>query len=428
MPATILDIQHKERPNPAAWVRISDFTTAVAGTIDSAAVMQSPHISLYCLDSDEERFIFVETPPDVDLSHHPFFFQAQFEHAQRLIAVPYDEMHALADAVQTDGAELILLYSVGRCGSTLLSEVFNQPENVVSLSEPDVFTHLLSMREPDGSQDEAIKRLLRTSMVALMKPLWPKRPSAWAIKFRSYAVELADLIDALFPAAKKLFMYRNAEDWARSTARAFQKLESERGSVGTAVERSWAQRVARINGLTERLFGDTPPPPLRQVVQRLDVRAGPLQTRAIQLRTRLFPALLAYEERLRQGDLSRMEYITLEWVSGMARYLALRQQGVRLLAFRYEELVAQPETMLHEIYDYCGWPRTAVAAALPIFAHDSQRGTSLARTAVRGDKANKITDTHLAQLRRIISQFPDLQTPHVILPGTIGVATGHTAP
>ncbi|MCA9927222.1 MAG: hypothetical protein KC419_02040, partial [Anaerolineales bacterium] len=309
--------------------------------------------------------------------------------------------------------------SVGRCGSTLLSEVFNQFDDVISLSEPDVFTDLLKMRDENGRFDSELKQLIHSSLFALMTPLTPKRPSHWAIKFRSYNVELADLIYEVVPQAKALFMYRNAVDWARSTARAFQKLQSEKGSVGTAVERKWAARSAALHGWT----GEQPVGLVQKLLNRVDRQAGVLSQPSLTLRKRLFPALAAYEPQLINGELSRMEYITLEWVSAMQKYVSLHRQGVPMLAFRYEELVAQPEPMLSHILAYAGLQTSDLAALLTVFEKDSQRGTSLARTAVRSGSDNELTEIHLNQLHALLKNHPDIATSDVILPDTIGFET-----
>lgn len=419
MSATILHINKRQRPNPLGWVRLADFETVEGAPISAEYVLKRPQVSLYCLDHENKRFIFTESDPDIDLTQAPFFFQAQFEHAQRLIAVPYEEMHALIDERPYADEQIILLYSVGRCGSTLMSEVFNHQEDVISLSEPDIFTDLLKMRQPDGSNDDLIKRLLKTSMLSLMKPMPHKQATKYAIKFRSYGIELAELIAELFPKARNLFMYRNAEDWARSTARAFQKLESEKGSVGSENQRRWAQRREKLRSL----FGDDAPAPVQKIISRMDGRAGVLSQRALALRSAFFPALKNFETQLQNGELSRIEYITIEWVSGICRFWSCHEKGIHMLPFRYEELVADPRQILSEIFVYCDLPETAVADALPIFEKDSQRGTEIARTAVQHDSANRLTEAHLTQLHALIEKFPEIESADVILPGTIGRMT-----
>ena len=57
----------------------------------------------------------------IDLLQAPFYFIAQYEAAQRVIAVPYDTFHALARKIEIDPKRILLFYSTGRCGSTLFS-------------------------------------------------------------------------------------------------------------------------------------------------------------------------------------------------------------------------------------------------------------------------------------------------------------------
>lgn len=421
MTAQILNIHHRYRHSPTAWVRFEDFVVSDGEPISAEVVLNTPNVTLYCLDKQKNRFIFTQADPTVDLTQHPFFFQAQFEHAQRLIAVPFESLHKLTENLEVSAEQFVFLYSVGRCGSTLLSEVFNQFDNVVSLSEPDIFTQLLIMRPENGQNDSFFRRLLRTSLLALMKPMPPKRPTHYVIKFRSYGVELADLIADLFPEAHHLFMYRNAEDWARSTARAFQKLESEKGSVGNLQERRWFRRAERLTAVSQKLFGQTTPNLMQKVINQVDGRAGALSQPSLTLRLKLFPALRPYLSQLQKGELSRMEYITLEWVSGLCRAMSLQEQGVSILPFRYEELIEDPEPFLRQLFAHCGMSVIGFDQVLSVFENDSQRGTSLAQKAVRQDSQNLLTDSHLQQLRNLLHTFPEIERPDVILPGTIGI-------
>ncbi|MCP5099373.1 MAG: hypothetical protein GY943_27785, partial [Chloroflexi bacterium] len=79
----------------------------------------------------------------------------------------------------------------------------------------------------------------------------------------------------------------------------------------------------------------------------------------------------------------------------------------------------QPRLNVAGILDYSGIPVDDMDGLMQVFTQDSQRGTSLARTAVRTDSNNQLTDMHLDQLRQLICNHPKLATPHVILPGTL---------
>src|SRR3712207_7974264 len=55
-----------------------------------------------------------------------------------------------------------LIYSTGRCGSTLVSRAFNQADSIISLSEPDVYTQIQARRAVDASRDTETSDLVRS--------------------------------------------------------------------------------------------------------------------------------------------------------------------------------------------------------------------------------------------------------------------------
>src|SRR3954451_21795919 len=192
MDAQRLIIERKIRDKPFGLASLEHFEYREAEQVDPRIVVTQPTISLYCLDHDNQRAIFVETPPDVDLSQAPFYFQAQYDAAQSLIAVSYDTLHALADDVALDPARIILVYSTGRCGSTVVSRVLSQADGVYSFSEPDALTQLVAFRECDRSNDPLVSTLVRDCTKIMCAATQSGGASAWAFKFRSYVVELSD--------------------------------------------------------------------------------------------------------------------------------------------------------------------------------------------------------------------------------------------
>ena len=174
MAAKVLHIKRKLNIPTESLVNVRNFRYQEGEDVDAGIIIRNPSLSLYCLDDSKKRAIFVETPPDIDLSEAPFYYQAQFQHALRLIAVPYEDLHRLAREAGDPFEKLVLIYSVGRCGSTLLSRVFNQVHEVVSLSEPDVFTQIVGLRNPDGSRDRDIEELLLSCTRILGNPFLGK--------------------------------------------------------------------------------------------------------------------------------------------------------------------------------------------------------------------------------------------------------------
>jgi Sulfotransferase domain len=346
--AKVLAIDDRLRRGPWARVRPADFAFHETGTTDSSCVFEDPTLSLYCIDTGARVALFVRTPPEVDLSRASFLYQTQYEAATELVSVPFDELHRLAAAKPLPPDRLVQVCSTGRCGSTLVSHAFAAAANVVSLSEPDVYNQLHFLRDEQSPEFEA---LVKTCTIVLCAP----RPAGtWAVKFRSPQIELAEpLLDA-FPGAKTVFLYRQADSYARSAARAFGSFSPERLA-------DWDDRADR-----------TPRP------RSLADRAQPDWFRS--------PA----------------DVLSWLWSTSMLRALALQQRGVPMFIARYEELKAHPAEVLTAMFDYCG-VSIAPEALAAVLAKDSQEGTGLSRATAK-ESTSELTEEHRLAFRRCLAE------------------------
>ena len=118
MMATTFEIVERLRERPFQLTDVSDFRSREIGQLPAAKILENPRITLYSLDFENSRAVFVETPVDVDLSQAPFYFITQFEKAKTVLTMPFETMLQLAQSVSIDDNRLIFIYSVGRCGST----------------------------------------------------------------------------------------------------------------------------------------------------------------------------------------------------------------------------------------------------------------------------------------------------------------------
>jgi hypothetical protein len=341
-------------------------------------VVEHPQISLYCLDEKNRQAIFAELSPGVDLVQAPFYYQAQFDHAQRLIAVPYEQLPYLADLLPGAPERLILIHNIGRCGSTLLHHVLNQVEGVISLSEPDVLTQFVSLHSIYHQRQAELIELLRYCVRFISKPALYSRPaSTYALKFRNQCIEIIDLLYQAFPQAHHLFLYRSAEGW-----------------------------VSSLYGLVSRHSAPPEEIPLTEAIQQWsDYTGRPIS-----------PAALGIG--FQSETLSLAEYATVAWLIMIDRYLAFYQAGCTMPALRYEELKTHQARSLAAIFEDCHLPAAAIPQALAAFTKDSQEGTRLARTNPEEGSPYTLTETQKAQIRAILNQYQKLQAPAFILPGT----------
>ncbi len=377
MTARRLVIEAKQRPYPLAVASPDHFRVRDAGAADPAVVL-SPRFSLYCLDHDRRRALFVETGPQTDLTTATFYYQAQYEAATALVAVPYETLHALARQVRVDDSGLVLMFSVGRCGSTLAGRAF-AAAGIPVCSEPDAFTQLVSLRAAGRCDDATLADLVRSCA-----QLTFRAQGRQVVKFRSFAIELAELLLRGYPAATVVFLYRQAHSWTQSSLRAFSAYDP-------------AMEANPMPGPAEPARG-----------------AG--QT-AVQNRLGLLVPLLAHY-RARVGRLlSPLECLACQWVRQMHLALSLYRSGVPVYPMRYEDLAAAPLPALASLFARCGvTPDEAQWLAVQRVLHaDSQAGTSLSRLTL-GRHATTWEEALRGELNRVIADLSTVVTPHTILP------------
>jgi hypothetical protein len=372
MSVQVLQIERKIRSDPLWPVGLADFETTPAGSVAPAILTDEPTITPYSLDHANRQAVFVETPAGVDLSQAPFYYQWQYEHARRLFVAPYTLLYDLTQASDNRGENLIFIHSTGRCGSTLFSHALNRAPSVISLSEPDIYTLLVGLRNSHSSDDTEVSHLICALTLLLCKPTPVKtQPTHWAVKFRSMALEIGDLLYAQFPQAKTVFLYRNAESWARSMTNAF------------------------------RIF---------------DPAMAPLIAAYHQVLTQWMPLMQTYATP-GQGTMATQLLGTL-WLSLLQRYLELHERGVPMGALRYEDLKAAPAVMLAAIFAYCGLPRVDLQDVMAVFDEDSQRGTVLSQEQAN-QNSYPLTEDHLAEIRTLLQAQPVLNRADISVPNTL---------
>ena len=212
-------------------------------------------------------------------------YLTQYEQALRLIALPYATFQQVARELPAV-EQLIMIYMTGRCGSTLLSHLFNEVDTVLSLSEPDVATHFVTLRSPDGSRDAELRELLDCTVRLLFQPTAFKTPSVYALKLRSEGTQLMDLYQATFPHVKNLFLYRDAIGWVTSFYRLLKQVFPE--VLPWSDYRTFSRQIFNADFMRFTAYLD----------------AG-------------------------TTELSVPQYLALWWLAGMEWYLAQHRQGSR---------------------------------------------------------------------------------------------------
>lgn len=371
MNATRFDIVSKRRPNPVGLVDIKDFDLQESGQVNAQEILTNDNITLYALDLEKGQAVFVEAASPEELSQTPFYYQAQYENAIRVITLPFETMIGLAQSVTLDDRKLIFIQSMGRCGSTLASKLFAQLPGVINMSEPDTLTQLVAARFTKPDQQDRIRMLLDACMRMLCKT---PAQTAWVIKGRSWVIELGDWLSELYPRARSLYLYRDAESWIKSNLSAFVD----------------------------------------------DVERTPEEMRQMDIEFRgwmkfFVPSIARYDP---DQHLTATGLTTLMRLDNMERYMTLHQAGIEMLAIRYSSWKLDPRRTALSMLDYCGHCPDDLTSIEATLLKDSQAGSAVAQDAVK----RKSTPSWLydpAEMHHHLQNHAYLKTPDFEVANTL---------
>lgn len=326
---------------------------------DPRTVIDEPGFVIYAIDDEARAAVFTRSSaPIADMLAAPFFYQAQKETATELVTMGFAELHELASDLP-DPERLGLLYSTGRCGSTLLGRALAATTGATVVSEPDGYTTLVGMRDPDGSADDELVRLARSITRLLEHACRSVGGQGLVIKFRGWCTHIGDLIQQAQPEASAIFLTRDLEGWMRSMA-----------------------RMVRI--------GD----PARE--QAFDKQ---------QRRKFRFPLdrFIRMPELFDQPE-TRVENLTLTWVSLMSAYLDLHRRGIVTDALDYRSLLAAPEQAIAAVSRCFRLEPRDPGALSAVLAADSQAGTALSGRTLARNGAGELTPADLEASRRFAAR------------------------
>jgi hypothetical protein len=166
-----------------------------AGRAVGASRVFEPDVSPYCFDLANRTLLCVSTP---DISGATFFYQEQRQYARSVIKVPFA-------ALPEGSGSPALIFSIGRCGSTLLVRAL-QAAGVRAVSEPDFYRQAACHQPLDFS--------LR-STIASATQLLPYS----VIKLHLECNNAPLLIAGAFNSPRIMFILRDPVDWAASLRR-----------------------------------------------------------------------------------------------------------------------------------------------------------------------------------------------------------------
>lgn len=373
MVATTYEILERPDYGPYRYPGIHNFRLRETGQLPAGRILENPHVTLYCLDWENRQAVFVETPADVDLSQAPFYFATQYEKATRILTTSFETMQQLAKSVSIDDNRLVHIYSVGRCGSTLASQVFASIPGVINISEPYVLSQLVIARNTKAVGEDELLALLEATICLLCKTA---ADTAWVVKGQSFVIELGDWWHEIYPRTRNLFLYRHAETWLQSGLRAFSGGPELPEEEHRARE---SQRRARLGSLVP-------------LIAQVDA----------------------------SQPLSHADMLSLMWLRAMERYVQYCDMGIEMLAIRYASWLSLPRRTVEAMLEYCQCRPADMTAIYEALSRDSQAGTGLSREALER-RARAITDLEIEELHWHLQHHAFIHEADYEVPNTLRI-------
>ena len=311
-----------------------------------------PNVSLYSVTTKEA--IFVETPEDINIYSsdvHPFFFVAQFLNASKVIKILIKDFVTLADKIGDPTASVIWISNTGRCGGTMLCQVFETLPGTLVINEPDTPTNVYNLRVYNKILVSEYQILLKSVIRFLCKPR--SGITRICIKPRPMCSAMMMDVNMLGLDIRQIFVYRNCLDSVKSLL-AVMVQDPQTFVARVFIDLVWFSKIFPyfINFLIYRFE-----PRLKTVI---DV----------------------------PPNTSTACIFTCNWVNQLLIARETMSRDTSILSVRYEDISTRPTKEVAQIFDRLGIDTKHIDIALSSLCRDSQRGSVLSRDKIE-DASNR---------------------------------------
>ena len=352
----------------------NDFVTSHKEFVDPEYVLQD-HVTLYNITHQEAIFVETDVGIAVTESQYGAFIKlAQFNLAKRLLIMPMHVFMKLGEKVGKPKAQIIFIFMTSRCGSSLVTQVFEETGLCITYSEPDAIGSISHLK---GVVSDKERIQMATCCINLLcKPIQNRKIKSYVLKLTKPKLTEMPKIIELFLDVCILFIYRDGLQCSKSLAQMSKELPLARlmtvlGKWSATLSKSCAKAM----GFSSENYG-------------IKIRSG-IQLGAI------------------------------IWCNTIKEYLNFKECGMKIAAIRYEDLVDDTTYAFQKMFEYCGLTYHSKAVEIAM-GRDSQRGTLLSRKNLKKYQEEEFSEEIQMQTNTICHQFGLPYFPEkLIVPGTV---------
>ena len=368
--ATIHRILWKRKWMEVTECNPADFITWPITRIHPKCILKR-NVSLYAITKDVA--VFVETPDGIDIyssDFHPFLYMAQFQQCQRVITMPIQSFHRLAEEIGDPSCQVILLSNTGRCGSTIVGQIIESVQGTLLMSEPDALTNLALMIEA-GELSKVDHNKWLSSVIRITCKPHDSNTKRICIKPRFNAMVHMEPLFRLFPEIKQMFLYRNALETISSYLHFWNITQLQKLFLLCADN----DRIASVFTFPRSL--------------------------------NIHFLCISSENQFKDPqDMNMCEMYTTLWASAVCLAKSLKSKDQDLLLLKYEDLIENPEKFCSNIFKTVDIDISEMTNALRALEKDSQRETLLAERSIGKDPWRYFTnDCSIRKANAILTHY-----------------------
>lgn len=207
----VLNIIERTNLNSTKIMDNTDFSTVIDHIIDAAEFKQNALPAV--IDWKNSKIFLSDSCSKNKVNTVPFFYQWQRSNIEQLFSIDFSQYKRIPLKTQT--VLPIFVFSIGRCGSTLLVNLCKNI-GIKTISEPDYLADIKNRLSVNQSEDEVIEILKWNTN--LLSEIFGTNP---LIKLRGSSINDIDYFAKAFPQSKYVFMLREPIAWAKSNMKAF---------------------------------------------------------------------------------------------------------------------------------------------------------------------------------------------------------------
>ena len=366
--ARIGTIVWKHKFSPVSITSPRDFLCLHFARAHPDYVLRSS-VSLYCVTENEAIFIETDETVNVYISdENPFLYIAQFNRSKKVIKMPLQSFQQLAENIGDSKVPVIWLSNTGRCGSTILCQVFESVPGTLVLAENDTPQNIVLLQKSNKLTESEYQNLLKSTVRVLCKP-HPGTERIF-IKTRAFAVCLMADLSKLFPNMKQMFMYRNCLETLSS----------------------WLAIMASVPEL---------------VVMRAFIDSETLSNIFPFFRKWLYGVLVFKSQESRHVPINMNTVSIFTYV--LANYFMFARDAMScdkaIVSIKYEDIVSETVRTCKLIFERMGLDLNDLNRAVVAFSKDSQRGSVLSRSLVGNDPRRRISAADRIKADAILTSY-----------------------